>query len=50
MFTGANLTIMVSDFDRAVRFNTETLGQQPGVTAISLESGDMPTLLLAATA
>ena len=26
MFTGANLTIMVSDFDRAVRFYTETLG------------------------
>jgi len=26
MFSGANLTIMVSDFDRAVRFYTETLG------------------------
>jgi catechol 2,3-dioxygenase-like lactoylglutathione lyase family enzyme len=26
MFTGALLTIMVSDFDRSVRFYTETLG------------------------
>src|SRR5690348_14315708 len=26
MYTGGNLTIMVSNFDRAVRFYTETLG------------------------
>jgi catechol 2,3-dioxygenase-like lactoylglutathione lyase family enzyme len=26
MYTGGNLTVMVSDFDRAVRFYTETLG------------------------